>query len=103
MDISTGVAIAKSKLIEHGLKDWSIVLMEKKLSGGRNLHGQCSYRNKVIRLSWTMMAKHSEASVTDTILHEIAHALTPYAEHGPAWQRKCLEIGAKPEKYFHPI
>jgi hypothetical protein len=37
--------------------------------------------------------------VTDTILHEIAHALTRDG-HGYAWKRKCIEIGAKPERCY---
>ena len=38
-------------------------------------------------------------SISDTILHEIAHALTQGAGHGPRWKRKCIEIGAKSEQY----
>jgi hypothetical protein len=38
--------------------------------------------------------------VTDTILHEIAHALTLGDGHGYAWKRKCIEIGAKPERCY---
>lgn len=36
--------------------------------------------------------------VADTILHEIAHALTPGSGHGSAWKLKCIEIGADPQR-----
>jgi hypothetical protein len=35
----------------------------------------------------------------DTCLHEIAHALTPFAGHGPVWQAMCMKIGANPSRF----
>jgi len=51
-----------------------------------------------IRLSSHWMPKISDAEVRDTILHEIAHALTPGARHGPAWKAMCRRIGANPNR-----
>ena len=44
--------------------------------------GICDYRNKTIWLSkrWSLSVNPEE--VTDTILHEIAHAITPGDGHG---------------------
>ena len=36
----------------------------------------------------------------DTILHEVAHALTPGDNHGPLWRRVCRQIGARPERCY---
>ncbi len=44
---------------------------------------------------------NGEAEVRDTLLHEIAHALTgSRAGHGPAWQKVALAIGAKPRRCY---
>jgi predicted SprT family Zn-dependent metalloprotease len=34
----------------------------------------------------------------DTVLHEVAHALTRGDKHGARWKAKCLEIGARPDR-----
>ena len=47
-----------------------------------------------------MAELNSEEAVKDTILHEIAHALSPQFGHGPAWRQKCLEIGANPNRCY---
>src|SRR4051812_12271673 len=41
--------------------------------------------------------RNGAAEDLDTLLHEIAHALVgPGHGHGPAWRRKCREVGARP-------
>ena len=36
-------------------------------------------------------------SVVNTILHELAHIISPYGSgHGPAWKKNAQKIGAKP-------
>jgi len=40
----------------------------------------------------------SSEQLTDTILHEIAHALAgPAAKHGPAWKAIARRLGATPK------
>jgi predicted SprT family Zn-dependent metalloprotease len=51
-------------------------------------------------LSRMLTLLNDEAEVVDTILHEIAHALTPGDGHGPAWKAACLRIGAKPVRCY---
>jgi predicted SprT family Zn-dependent metalloprotease len=62
--------------------------------------GYCSYTDKRISLSSYLVEMNDEAQVRDTILHEIAHALTPGAKHGWRWKQKCVEIGADPTRCF---
>ena len=40
-----------------------------------------------------MMLNSDEATIRDTILHEIAHALTPGQHHNDVWRRKATAIG----------
>jgi predicted SprT family Zn-dependent metalloprotease len=70
--------------------------------------GVCKYRRLnsgyaptgTIGLSRLLVEVNDVIQVTDTILHEIAHALTLGDGHGYAWKRKCIEIGAKPERCY---
>lgn len=40
--------------------------------------------------------------IRNTVLHEIAHALTPGEGHNWKWKRKAVEVGAKPERCATP-
>ena len=58
--------------------------------------GQYSkYRNR-IQLSTHFIQTKSYRIMINTILHEIAHALTPGHKHDLVWKRKAEEIGALP-------
>ncbi len=66
----------------------------------RRRFGCCNFTRRRISLSRPLTFLNDEAEVRDTILHEIAHALTPKTGHGPAWKAMCLRIGAKPVRCF---
>lgn len=88
--------LAVGEMKAHGLFDlgWSFSWNDRV----RTL-GLCNYRTREISLSTHYVKVACREDVLDTILHEIAHVLAgPYARHGPVWQAKCLEIGAKPER-----
>jgi SprT protein len=56
--------------------------------------GICSYRKKTVELSLPLTLLASVEEVTDTILHEIAHALAGNdAGHGPKWRSIAKSIG----------
>ena len=74
---------------------WTFRYNDCKASGGR-----CLYGSKIIELSRDYTRLREEFWVRDTILHEIAHALTPNAHHGPAWVKKALEIGCNGKRCF---
>lgn len=75
--------------------DWKI-----RFDSARRRFGQCRHRDKVISLSRHLVLLNEEAEVRDTILHEIAHALTPGSGHGWKWKLKAKEIGARPERCY---
>jgi len=80
---------ASKKLNEHGLSDrgWTF-----KFNNNKRRHGVCKYWDRRIELSLHALALGKE-SCMNTILHEVAHALVPGANHGPRWKRKAIEIG----------
>ena len=76
----------------HGLQGWAL-----RFSGARKKLGECRAREKLILLSRTHAVNGPPERVTDTILHEIAHALAgPAAGHGPAWKAIAERLGARP-------
>ncbi len=56
--------------------------------------GACKYGERRIDLSVSFCLAASRAEITDTILHEIAHAIVGKAHnHDPVWVAKAREIG----------
>lgn len=79
----------------HGLGHWDFQYSTKK-----TLLGQCFQDEQRIELSvWTLTGCSAD-SVTDTILHEIAHGLTYGHGHDEVWAMKAEEIGATPEACY---
>jgi predicted SprT family Zn-dependent metalloprotease len=60
--------------------------------------GLCVFHRRRIELSIHFVERDNPLEeIRDTILHEIAHALVgPGHGHDEVWQRKCVEIGARP-------
>ena len=90
--------LARTKMDEHGLSDWSFGWDQSTVRAGC-----CHNRQRRISMSKPLFSvvanQHDEANILDVILHEIAHALVPpESNHGPVWKAKAIEIGAKPEK-----
>jgi predicted SprT family Zn-dependent metalloprotease len=92
MDLDELRAIAEREMTGHGLHGWTFGL-----SNARRRLGVCKYRTKRIEVG-EYYARHSpEASVLDTLRHEIAHALAgPAAGHGPRWKAVAVRLGATP-------
>ena len=82
-------------LMEHyGLTErgWHFQFSNHKL-----ILGQCVHDHKLIKFSQHYALKSTQESITDTLLHEIAHALIgPFHGHDETWQRKAIELGADP-------
>ena len=77
---------------QHGLiqQGWTI-----NIDSAKNRLGQCRYNTKIISLSKHFINLNDSDIVKDTILHEIAHALTPGAGHGYKWRLKAKNIGCQ--------
>lgn len=64
--------------------------------------GVCRYRERSIELSTYHATSGNWGEITNTILHEIAHALVgPGHGHGLVWKRKAIEIGCNGERCGH--
>lgn len=82
-------------LREHGLdkQGWSFAWMNRM----RTL-GLCKYGPKEVLLSVPYVDRHDREHVDQTCRHEIAHALTPGAKHGPEWVAIARELGVEDPK-----
>ena len=89
--------LARDLMRRHGLAGagWRF-----EFDHARRRFGCCHYGRKLITLSRPLTLLNGEAEVRDTLLHEIAHALTEGAGHGPRWRAKCRELGAKPVRCY---
>lgn len=86
-------AQARDLMDRNGLADWSLGF-----NGAARKLGVCRYRQKEILLSRKHAVDGTPDQVSDTILHEIAHALAGSgAGHGPAWKKIARQLGATPK------
>lgn len=60
---------------------------------GKRRLGACHYATKRITMSRYLVQNCSDAEIRETLLHEIAHALTPGHHHDGVWRRKLIEMG----------
>lgn len=96
MNLQAAVNLANEKIRQHlPNMGWTF-----QLDNSVKRFGQCRYRTRVISMSKHLIELNSEEQVLDTILHEIAHALTPKAHHGYEWKMACIRIGARPVRCY---
>ena len=88
---------ARGLMDRHGLGEWTLGFI-----AARGKLGECRPLDRRIGLSRHHAVTGPRELVTDTILHEIAHALAgPGAGHGPAWKAIARKIGATPRSGVH--
>jgi predicted SprT family Zn-dependent metalloprotease len=87
--------LATTLLRQHELHDWTF-----RFDHARRRFGSCQPTRRLITLSRALTLLNGINQVRDTILHEIAHALTPGDNHGAKWRAMCRRIGAKPERCY---
>lgn len=82
--------LAVSTLRDYGLleKFWRV-----EWDNGKRRAGSCNYARRVITLSRIILPGAPDEEVRETILHEVAHALTPGHSHDAVWRAKLIEMG----------
>ena len=106
MNLINAEALALLHMEEHKLFD---ELWHFDFESCKRTLGRCHYHIKKITLSKWYAELNEEDDVEDTILHEIAHALSfiRYGRegkgHGRLWRKVCREIGATPERVHKGI
>lgn len=87
---------AKELLKKHGLTEWTFSFDRAKTRAG-----VCHYRSKTIALSvyYVKSPLTTREHITDTLLHELAHALTPGHTHDAIWKAKAIELGSSGDVY----
>lgn len=98
MDLNDARKIIDQKMTEHGLtrQGWRF-----EWGYAKQTFGSCNNALKRIRMSVPLTELNDETQVTDTILHEIAHALAGRpAGHGPAWKAVARSIGCSAARTY---
>jgi predicted SprT family Zn-dependent metalloprotease len=90
--------LALSLMAKHGLNGWQFKFNRRKCALGLCVAPHLGRPGR-IELSRFYTEVNPDAAIVDTILHEIAHALTG-VEHGHdhVWRTTCLRIGARPKR-----
>ena len=92
MNLFDAEILAKELISEH-IPHYRFGWMNEK-----TVNGRCRYDSKTIVLSRPRTTLRTRDAVRNTIMHEIAHALTPEAGHGRAWKMQMIRFGLKPER-----
>lgn len=97
MNTNQAASLARELMNQHGLEDWQFGY-----DRATSRAGMCNYGRRRISLSRLITETCDEAEVRNTILHEIAHALSgPGAGHGPRWRAQFMAIGGNGARSLH--
>lgn len=90
MELTEVRRLGEGLLAEHGLEGWTFGF-----DNAKRRAGLCSYADRRITVSRTLMALYPPEQVRETILHEVAHALAG-KEHGhdAVWRAVARRIGS---------
>ena len=90
------------KLAEALIKQYAPSNTIFRFDNAKSRLGVCKNRKSyfIIALSEAFIEQMTEEEVKNTILHEIAHALTPYQNHNKIWKTIALAIGCDGEVAF---
>jgi predicted SprT family Zn-dependent metalloprotease len=108
MGLESLQSLSERLLKKHGLKKkgWTF-----KFNRATRTFGICDFNKRSISISKRITEiniKKNPEEIVDTILHEIAHAMTfelygtKVKAHGDEWKGICNKIGASTETYYDP-
>lgn len=94
MNLREAQTLAITAMRAHGLDDWTFSFNRRK-----NSFGLTNYTRRTIQLSAILTEHGTREQVTQTIGHEIAHALCGIGTgHGPVWKAKMRSMGLVPDR-----
>jgi predicted SprT family Zn-dependent metalloprotease len=89
VDLDDARVLAVGLMAQHGLTGWRLVFDDAKSRAG-----VCRSDRTEIGLSRVLTSLYPQAQVTDTVLHEIAHALVGVRHgHDKVWRATAVRIG----------
>ena len=89
MDLTSARRLTSALMARHGLTGWRLVFDNAKTRAG-----VCRFDVQEIGLSRPLISLYELDQVTETVLHEIAHALTgPGHGHDRVWRANARRIG----------
>lgn len=94
MTIREAIYLATELKNQHSeLLHWTVTL-----NGRKRSFGICNHNIRQIQLSQLLIPAMTDNAIKDTIIHEIAHALTKGHGHDYVWQRKCVQLGGNGQR-----
>ena len=81
----------------HKLRHWKFEILPVDQLGG------CYYDKLTIILDTFYVDNNYEELVYDTLLHEVAHALTPGHQHDHIWRAMAIQLGCDPDQNYDGI
>ena len=99
-DKATYVVRILKTTINHYIPKWSYHFTKSK-----TIAGSCNFTKSRIEISnhYIFSETITHKDIKNTILHEIAHALTYGHNHDKVWKEKCIEIGGKGNIYCEKV
>lgn len=94
MKLKVAKQLAEETIQQHLGESWHF-----KFDNAARRFGHCSYYNKTISLSKQIVQLNDQRAVYDTILHEVAHALTGTG-HDMFWKRTAKSMGCSATRLY---
>jgi predicted SprT family Zn-dependent metalloprotease len=104
VNLTAAENLAFDLMREHGLRKQGPLYLPWRFEfdNAKQRFGLCAYRERTISLSRYLTELNSVEEVTNTIKHEIAHALVGSGHgHDEFWKDSARKVGARPERCYN--